>query len=197
MPHLDGYEATKIIRKTYSSKQLPIIAMTAHAMESDRQKCSSVGMNDYISKPIDPDLLLQILIKYFDEIEEATVSSSANTADIVFPEIGGIDFQDGLKRLKNNHILYIKLLNMFVAKHGNAVAEIKRAFENQNNKQVVFIVHTIKGAAANLGEAKVSNAASAIEIALNNNEVVSELQLSQFSDALAGFVNAIKLISAE
>ena len=64
MPIMDGYKATEILRKTYSSSELPIIAMTANALKGDREKSIESGMNDYISKPIDPEILFETLGKW-------------------------------------------------------------------------------------------------------------------------------------
>ena len=64
MPIMDGYKATEILRETYSSSDLPIIAMTANALKGDREKSIETGMNDYISKPIDPEILFETLVKW-------------------------------------------------------------------------------------------------------------------------------------
>lgn len=65
MPEIDGYEAMKIIRATWSSDQLPIIAVTAQAMKGDRERCLAAGANDYVSKPIDMDQLSKAIINLF------------------------------------------------------------------------------------------------------------------------------------
>ncbi|WP_394676168.1 response regulator [uncultured Sphingobacterium sp.] len=61
MPEIDGYEATKLIRQSWNASELPIIAVTAQAMTGDREKCLSAGANGYISKPIDIELLVQMI----------------------------------------------------------------------------------------------------------------------------------------
>lgn len=197
MPELDGYEAAKIIRQTYGAEQLPIIAMTAHALESDKEKCLAAGMDDYISKPINPEVLSQLLIKYLGHIAEPQpVLPLTPQAVFRFFQTADIDFQDGLNRLKNNQTLYVKLLDMFIAKHGNAVNEIKQAIEQDNLQAAISIAHTVKGAAVNLGGHTVSNLAGAIETSLINHEFVTETQFDLLSEALNGFINAVKLITA-
>jgi CheY-like chemotaxis protein len=67
MPEMDGYEATEKIRKSTDSSfdpQIPIIALTAHALQSDKERCFQVGMNDFLTKPIDPERLYEVLKKY-------------------------------------------------------------------------------------------------------------------------------------
>ncbi len=195
MPELDGYETAKIIRQSYSAKQLPIIAMTAHALESDKGKCLAAGMDGYISKPINPEVLTQLLIKYLGQIAEPQPAlPSTPEAVFQFPQTADIDFQDGLIRLKNNQTLYVKLLEMFIAKHGKAVSEIKQAIADDNLQVAISVAHTIKGAAVNLGAHKISNLAGAIETSLINYETIPETQLSLFAEALDGFNNAVKLI---
>ena len=61
MPVMDGLEATRLIRAQYSAEQLPIIAMTAHAMEEERQSCLNAGMNDHLTKPVEPRALARTL----------------------------------------------------------------------------------------------------------------------------------------
>jgi CheY-like chemotaxis protein/HPt (histidine-containing phosphotransfer) domain-containing protein len=197
MPHLDGYEATKIIRQTYKTKPLPIIAMTAHALQLDREKCLAAGMDDYISKPINPELLSQLLVKYLGQEAELAPILSMPDAGSLYPQIAGIDFLDGLKRVRNNQNLYFKLLNMFITKHGNAVNDIKLAIASNTYKEAISIAHTIKGAATNLGLREISILAGAIEFSLLNNESVTDTQINLFSDALHEFINAVQLIPKE
>jgi signal transduction histidine kinase/DNA-binding response OmpR family regulator len=193
MPRLDGYETAKIIRQRLNAQQLPIIAMTAHALDIDREKCLAIGMNDHIGKPLDPDLLAKLLIKYLGQPESEVEIPAENKVDEpIFPQLDGIDFQSGLNRLKNNKTLYLKLLTMFVDRHAANMDEIKQALENQDVKQATLIAHTLKGAAANLGAIKLSGLAGEIEVLLRNNKTVSEAQLMPLAKALADFQKAIK-----
>jgi CheY-like chemotaxis protein/HPt (histidine-containing phosphotransfer) domain-containing protein len=193
MPRLDGYETAKIIRQRLNAQQLPIIAMTAHALDIDREKCLAIGMNDHIGKPLDPDLLAKLLIKYLGQPESEVEIPAENKVDeFIFPQLDGIDFQSGLNRLKNNKTLYLKLLTMFVDRHAANMDEIKQALENQDVKQATLIAHTLKGAAANLGAIKLSGLAGEIEVLLRNNKTVSEVQLMPLAAALADFQKAIK-----
>jgi signal transduction histidine kinase/CheY-like chemotaxis protein len=200
MPHLDGYDAAKAIRQQLNITQTPIIAITAHALETERQKCLAAGMNDHISKPIEPKLLSELLIEYLGqpEYEKPTVSSSTNKSyQHLFPQQEGIDFQEGLRRLKYNDALYIKLLKMFVEKHSNSANEIAQALKTSNFKEAASIAHTVKGAAANLGAHKISKLTGEIELLSRQNESVSESLLSPLGEALVSFVNSVDLICTQ
>jgi CheY-like chemotaxis protein/HPt (histidine-containing phosphotransfer) domain-containing protein len=198
MPNLDGYAATKIIRQQQKFAHLPIIALTAHALNSEKEKCLVAGMNDHISKPINPVLLSQLLTKYLVKTEKtAVISPSMPVKTPLFPQIEGIDFQDGLRRLKNNQAFYIRLLHLFITKHGNTVEDIKTALKNNNISQATFIAHTVKGTAANLGACNISRLAGELEILLNNHQPIAEMQITLLAEAIDHFVSAIHLITLQ
>jgi CheY-like chemotaxis protein len=198
MPQMDGYQATHLIRQQPKTKNLPIIAMTAHAVKGDREKCLAAGMDDYISKPIKADVLSQLVTKYLGIIKKSspaahnvTDKSGNNAIDEVFPSVAGVDFQDGLKRLKNNQALYKKLLHLFVSKHADTVAEIRHALAENNPAEAKLKVHTIKGAAGNLGATRVAEQASKLEQCIETRNCVSETELALFAQTLTDFVAAI------
>ena len=124
MPVMGGFEATQEIRKDERFKDLPIIAMTAHAMAGDREKSLEAGMNDHVTKPIDPDQLLSALIKWIKpgerEISEGVTDSSIGKKeleDILPSELPGISIASGLGRVGGNKQLYAKLLCKFKDGH--------------------------------------------------------------------------------
>ena len=111
MPEMDGLEATRFIRKTLNNSALPIIAMTAHALESERDNCLKAGMNDYVSKPVDPDRLLAALVRWVRPRPglDPEKPSGAAPKDLL-EQLPGIDIEAALKRLMGNRKLLIKLL---------------------------------------------------------------------------------------
>jgi signal transduction histidine kinase/CheY-like chemotaxis protein/HPt (histidine-containing phosphotransfer) domain-containing protein len=195
MPNMDGYQATQLIRQQHRDKPLPIIAMTAHAMSGDKEKCLASGMDDYVSKPINPEALLQVLNKHLAQLQttKAIVPSEAST---LFASVPGIDFQDGLNRLKNNQDLYMKLLNLFIQKHGQVADKIKQAYTDNDFKNITLEVHTVKGAAGNLGAYQIAKLASDIEALLRENKRIADSQLKEFNDALVYFSTVVNTMQS-
>jgi two-component system sensor histidine kinase/response regulator len=135
MPEMDGYQATAKIRSDPRFAKLPIIAMTAHATLEEKQRCLDAGMNDHVSKPIDPALLFETLGRYYKPTENAAVPPvsepkqtgipATDTGDL--PSIEGLDTQDGLRRVGGNQKLYLNLLRKFVDQQSQAPAQIAEA----------------------------------------------------------------------
>ncbi len=157
MPEMDGFTATKLLRKDPRLQKFPIIAMTAHALVEERQRCLDAGMNDHVSKPIDPDNLFATLMRWAKPRPKQAVELQAPSIpqkapdEVVIPEISGVNVADGLKRVAGNRRLYRDLLGQFAAKEGNAAAQISNALEAGDFKLAERIAHTVKGVAGNIG----------------------------------------------
>jgi CheY-like chemotaxis protein len=176
MPVMDGYAATREIRKDKSFKDLPIIAMTAHAMAGDENKSLEAGMNGHVTKPIDPDQLFSTLQKWIKPSEkrvqvqqpEVTVEQSesdkALPAEDELPEyLPGFDLADGLKRLQKNKRLYRKLLLSFATDYNAVANEIREALDAKDFDQAHSLVHNLKGLAGNLAATELQAAAMSME----------------------------------
>ena len=180
MPVMDGYTAAQEIRNLKSDvRNVPIIAMTAHAMTGDEQKSIAAGMNDHVTKPIDPDQLFGALQKWIKPVAEQAAgpkglpasggsagldpppdSDQAVPDEDELPEsLPGFDLAAGLSRLMGNKRLYRKLLLDFGAKYGAAADEIRKALNADDFDTAHSLVHNLKGLAGNL-EAKDLQAAS-------------------------------------
>jgi CheY-like chemotaxis protein len=176
MPVMDGYTATREIRKDKHFKDLPIIAMTAHAMAGDEDKSLQAGMNGHVTKPIDPEQLFSTLQKWIKPSEkrvqdqqpevpvEQSESDKAAPAEDEFPEsLSGFDLADGLKRLQGNKKLYRKLLLSFATDYNAVANEIREALDAVDFDQAHSLVHNLKGLAGNLAATDLQAAAVNLE----------------------------------
>ena len=131
MPDMDGFTATRLLRGDPRLQNLPIIAMTAHALVEERQRCLDAGMNDHVSKPIDPDALFDTLLRWVkpnpNPASEPPTGSPKQAAKVAQPQIAGIDVEDGLARVAGNRLLYHDLLSQFAAKQVDAAPRISAA----------------------------------------------------------------------
>jgi two-component system sensor histidine kinase/response regulator len=165
MPEMDGYQATARLRADARFASLPIIAMTAHATIEERQRCLAVGMNDHISKPIDPANLIETVSRFFTTAGVPTdiASPDHHAAASELFSMSRVDTRDGLARVAGNHKLFLKLLRQFVEQQGSAVGQIAEALKNGSTEVAERMAHTLKGVAANLGVREVPSAAGAVE----------------------------------
>ena len=186
MPVMDGYDRfAKRIRKweirnpNECKDPIPIIAMTAHAMAGDEQKSIKAGMNDHVTKPIDPDQLFAALLKWIKPAAELTIVPKSlpdsgrpqaidaipepNQAELEEDELPkslpGFDLSAGLARLMGNKRLYRKLLVDFGTKYIETASDIRAALDTKDFDQAHSLVHNLKGLAGNL-EAKDLQAAA-------------------------------------
>jgi CheY-like chemotaxis protein len=163
MPVMDGYTATRAIRKDERFKELPIIAMTAHAMAGDEDKSLEAGMNGHVAKPIDPDQLFSTLQKWIKpsekrvQVQQPEVPVEHPESDKAVPDeeqlpesLPGFDLSAGLERLRGNKRLYRKLLLDFGAKYTEVAGEIHKALDSKDLKQAHSLIHNLKGLAGNL-----------------------------------------------
>ncbi len=153
MPVMDGYETTKAIRKIEKYKELPIISLTADAMTEVVGKCLEVGMNDYVTKPIDTNMLYQKLLKWLPESKRAHSDMpqmvDEEEAQSVTEFVDGIDMEQGIKRFNGNGERYKKTLLKFGESLENALMNFEDA---QNNiEKAKADIHKLKGSAGNLG----------------------------------------------
>jgi CheY-like chemotaxis protein len=162
MPVMDGYAAAREIRNLKSEiRNVPIIAMTAHAMSGDREKALAAGMNDHVTKPIDPTQLFSALGRWISGVEERSEDRGgepevpdkpgADAGAVHLPEsLPGFDVAAGLERLQGNHRLYRKLLLDFATNYAEAAVEIQEALKENDADRLHSLVHNLKGLAGNL-----------------------------------------------
>ncbi len=164
MPKMDGFATTTEIRKMEENtgEHIPIIAMTAHALKGDREKCLSMGMDDYISKPIKTCELLEIIEKWIKpqkaDIDKAILSKM-------------LDIDSALKRLDNDLDLFNELIGIFINDTTGRINELKSAMNHSDILALERIAHSIKGSASNIGAIEVSNAAKNLEYIAKDKEI--------------------------
>jgi PAS domain S-box-containing protein len=181
MPVMDGIEATRVIRSNPRFQNLPIIAMTANAMASDRISCLEAGMNDHIAKPIDPDQLFGVLLRWIKRTDTdgrathmAAGSQAAEPRDDDTLAIPGIDVSGGLRRTGGNRKRYEALLRKFAEQQSGTVVAIEAALSMGDAATAERAAHSLKGAAATLGASRLSEEAAKTEAAIKNGEDVTE-----------------------
>jgi len=242
MPVMDGYEATRTIRNWEGEmrnkngkdsdlkseirdpkskiKGVPILAMTAHAMAGDEQKSLNAGMNDHVTKPIDPDQLFAALQKWINPVAEQAVDPNSLPAsggppaidppseidqavpdDDELPEsLPEFDLAAGLKRLMGNNRLYRKLLVDFGTKYTETADEIRAALDAKDFELVHSLVHNLKGLAGNLEAKDLQGATVEMEkmVKGQTEKTVSaaelNLKFSNLEDALNRALDAVKIL---
>jgi signal transduction histidine kinase/CheY-like chemotaxis protein/HPt (histidine-containing phosphotransfer) domain-containing protein/CHASE3 domain sensor protein len=196
MPEMDGYTATKLLRADPRFKDIPIIAMTAHALVEERQRTLEAGMNDHLTKPIDPDTMFATIKRWAKprqpDAAPIAVKPVALAGEVRLPEIVGIDLTGGLKRVAGNRRLYRSLLEQFVTKQGDAGEQIGAALRSGDRELASRIAHTVKGVSGNLGIGPVQKAAEKVERAIREEIASLPALLEEFGSMLAPMVRAIK-----
>ncbi len=152
MPEMDGLTATRLIRSDERYARLPILAMTAHAMQGDREKSLEAGMNEHLTKPIDPELLREALNRFLNKsIVPYKPIAVENDAEPELPKVSGIDCERGLKNIGGNKEGYLRVLHGFKNDYGNFSRELKRSFEDSGLEKAAAMLHSLKGVAGNIG----------------------------------------------
>ena len=178
MPVMDGYTATREIRKMPGLGDLPIIAVTANAMAGDREKSLAAGMNDHIAKPLDIDVALATLAQWIKPAtagpettpEEKTMPSEA---DANLDGLPGIDSEAGLKVSQGDSGLYRRLLARFVEAETNFATRFQAALADDDFDTANRHAHSLKGVAGTIGAVALQQAADSLEQATNDRNTAS------------------------
>jgi len=200
MPEMDGYEATRIIRSDARFADLPIIAMTAHAMVEEREKCLAAGMNGHTPKPIDLPHLFGLLRTWIKPGMRAQTHSQHKLTDAsILPDsMSGIDVAACLQNLGGNEALLQTLLLEFRKEFSDTGTRIRALLEQGDVHAVEGLAHKIKGTAGNLSATTLYEAASALDAALRqaHPDHLPDL-LDAFSTALDEAMQSIGSLEQE
>lgn len=172
MPVMDGFEATKAIRdkEKLTGGHLPIVAMTAHAMIGDKEKCLAVGMDGYVSKPINPNELSSVIENVFKSTEEESriLLDEAQTQDI-------IDEKELLGRVGGDWGLLKELITLFLNDYPGLLDKIRQAESYGNMDEIRRIAHTLKGSVSTFTTRSATKAAVSLETFKNIDQVKEAL----------------------
>ena len=171
MPVMDGVSATLEIRKHPEFNDLPIVAMTANAMQHDKDKCLNAGMVDFVTKPIQPDELWAALRRWIKPRAQATpvepppAATQTATATSIPQGITGLDTAAGLSRVLGKTALYLAMLRKFVAGQRKSADDIAGALDLEDWATAERLAHTTKGVAGNIGASQIQELAAKLESA--------------------------------
>jgi len=191
MPEMDGLTATRIIRSQMGLKDLPVIAMTAHAMEGDAKKSLAAGMNDHITKPLVPEVLYNTLAHFLahkrsdvagpapDAKGAAEVSDTGGEPGDGLIERAGtlenIDAQGALANVQGNRVLYQDLLQIFAKKNLGVAETLPGLYQDGKWDELRFIAHSLKASATYIGAHLLAEAAKHLEHAASEPPAPNEV----------------------
>ncbi|AVR96297.1 hybrid sensor histidine kinase/response regulator [Pseudoduganella armeniaca] len=192
MPMLDGHETTLALRRDKRFDRTPVIAMTAHALADVRERCLAEGMQDYLTKPIDPDRLYATLARWLGRpLLPAPPAQPRPRSGAGLPELAGIDTARGLRHVAGNQVLYLQLLERFRHSQRDAAETVLAALGAGRRDEARQRVHTLRGVAGNVGANAVEAAAREVEAALADGASVPPVLLNELKVALDMAVTAL------
>lgn len=203
MPGMDGLEATRRIRSQLHLTDLPVIAMTAHAMDRDRAESLAAGMNDHVNKPIDPKELFAALVRWLPAREGGPVpaaeqSEAIEDAQPVAPPPASVAVDNalldaglGLSRVRGNTALYRKLLQNFAGNYATFPEELRAQIAAGDMDDARRLVHTFKGVAGNIGAMTLYQDALEVETCIGVLPERCGEGIGKLENALAATLSAI------
>ncbi|MBI2734839.1 MAG: response regulator [Aquabacterium sp.] len=197
MPVMDGYETTREIRHDPSLQHLPVIAMTAHAMAEERERCLALGMVNHIAKPLNPAALYAALAPFCglaDKVlAEQHVADRSRRPAQALPHIEGLDVEAALGRFEGDLPLYRLTLNAFVDHARHVLDWLPQALDQHDWPALVREAHTLKGLGGTIGSEPLWGYALALEQAARQEDAAAVQQATEtLVQALAPLVKTLQ-----
>jgi two-component system, sensor histidine kinase and response regulator len=179
MPVMDGFQATQAIRiqEQSSGQHMRIVAMTAHALKGDRERCLAAGMDDYISKPVQEEELLAV-VENWNTIETGLIEVNQvgqKPEPIMMKPM--LDWETALNRVRGKQKLLNKMMSLFLEQSTQSLPDLERALDQQDAKQLQICAHTLKSSANSIGAFELGEIAQQLE-SQAQNLVIEEARAS-------------------
>ncbi|MFB0934432.1 MAG: PAS domain S-box protein [Propionivibrio sp.] len=211
MPVMNGLEAARVIRRMPKRDSIPILAMTANAYEEDRRSCLEAGMNDFVAKPVDPEKLYAVLLKWLPHRGGPATPESAGAGESGLPPppalspfqrqlsaVPGLDYASGLARVRGNEEKFRQLAGLFLREHRQDIEKMSEAIGSGNTQRIEHVAHSLKGAASLIGASIVAGLAMSLLEAVRKNELQGSLgsHLRALEDPFRQLVAGLENITA-
>ncbi|WP_018607634.1 PAS domain S-box protein [Uliginosibacterium gangwonense] len=200
MPIMDGLEATLRIRKGPAQAQIPIIAMTAHAMIEEQRRCLEAGMSDFMTKPIEPETLIAKLAFWVSDKDSRHHHTNSATDTLPSTEEAwpaepspALSIETGLRYCNNKPDFYIKILKEFSRNHYDSADRLQEALVHNQPDAARILAHSLKSVAASIGAGSLSDTAAALERSIQNEPGAdASLLIERLDQALSIAMDAIQ-----
>jgi len=178
MPRMDGLEATRQLRQETRWAKLPVIALTANASPEDRERCLAAGMNDFLSKPIDPSELFRVLLLWA-RISPVTAPAAESSPETL-PDLPGINTELLMQRMRGKAAICRRILAMFAQQNPDMELKFRLLLDSNDWEGARRLAHTLKGTAGNIAADHLAAAVSRLENACKTREpLLAEIELER------------------